>query len=106
MSKTNRERITRRLPTGQAKASARMSLDIITGAQNLATLSPAELFDRERPDDLQAMFKLARNWDKQNWFVEQVNKLKLAFYHYGFRLVPVKPSDKKALQAWLDEDGQ
>jgi hypothetical protein len=85
-------------------ALARCSLDIVTGAQNLATLSPAELFDRERPDDLQAMFKLARNWDKQNWLVEQVNKLKLAFYNYGCKLAPKDKKDKKKLEAWLDED--
>ena len=86
------------------QALAKCSLDIVTGAQNLATLSPAELFDRERPDDLQAMFKLARNWDKQNGFVEQVNQLKLAFFHYGFRLVAAKKADKKKLAAWLEED--
>ena len=89
---------------GQDMARARMSLDIVTGAQNLATLSPAELFDRERPDDLQAMFKLARNWDKQSWFVEQINKLKLAFYHYGCRIVPAQKADAKALEKWMEED--
>ena len=83
---------------------AKMSLDIVTGAQNLATLSPAELFDRERPDDLQAMFKLARNWDKQNWFVEQVNRLKQAFYHFGFQLVAVQKGEQKKLEKWLEAD--
>jgi hypothetical protein len=62
------------------------SLDIVTGAQNLATLSPTDLFDRERPEDLKATFKLSRNWHKQNWFVEQVNQLKAAFYNYGLRI--------------------
>ena len=81
---------------------AKMSLDIVTGAQNLATLSPAELFDRERPDDLQAMFKLARNWDKQNWFVERVNRLKQAFYHFGFQLVAVQKGEQKKLEKWLE----
>jgi hypothetical protein len=86
-----------------------MSLDIVTGAQNLATLSPAELFDRERPDDLQSMFKLARNWHKQSWFVDQVNKLKLAFYHYDPRIVPVAAGrqlqgDKKKLAEWMEKD--
>jgi len=85
-------------------ALAKCSLDIETGAQNLATLSPEEIFDREHPVDLQAAFKLAREWDKQSWLVEQVNKLKLAFYHYGFRLVPHDKGAKDKLAEWLDAD--
>ena len=53
--------------------TARCSLEIVTGVQNLATLSPTDLFDRERPEDLKATFKLSRNWHKQTWFVDQAN---------------------------------
>src|SRR6266498_2115051 len=84
------------------KALALCSLDIITGAQNLATLSPQDLFDRERPEDVRATFKLARSWHKQNWFVEQINNLRAGFYNYGLRIAPTEKSQKDKLKKWLD----
>jgi hypothetical protein len=56
------QRIRRRSLDRDRRHTARMSLDIVTGAQNLATLSPQDLLDRERPQT--------------------------AFYNYGFRLQP------------------
>lgn len=85
------------------RALALCSLDIITGAQNLATLSPQDLFDRERPEDIRATFKLSRSWHKQNWFVEQVNNLRTAFYNYGLRIAPAEKNQKEKLKKWLDQ---
>ncbi len=86
------------------QAQARCSLDIITGAQNLATLSPQDLFDRERPEDIRATFKLSREWHKQNWFVEQINQLKTAFYNYGLRILPVdKKAGRDTLKSWMED---
>ncbi len=67
--------------------TALCSLDIVTGAQNLATLSPMDRFDWERRQHIRGSFKLSREWHEQNWFVEQVNLLKAAFSNYGLRLV-------------------
>ena len=90
------------------QAAAMCSLDIVTGAQNLATLSPTDLFDRERPEDLKATFKLSRNWHKQNWFVEQVKQLKAAFYNYGLRIRLSGASERGAsgalkLKEWRED---
>jgi len=49
---------------GEARmdAAGRFSLDIVTGAQNLATLSPQDLFDRQRPEDIKAASKMSRDY--------------------------------------------
>jgi hypothetical protein len=77
------------------------SLDIITGAQNLTTLSPADLFDRERPEDVQASCKMSREWHKTNWFLETVIGLQASFYNYGLRIVPVDKKKAKTVKDWL-----
>ena len=97
-----------------AKAKAKMkranahnlalcSLDIIIGAENIATLSPRDLFDRERPDDFTAMFKLSRDWHRQNWFIEQVNLLKTAFYNYGLRIQAAEKKGRNKVKDWLED---
>ena len=83
------------------QAQARMSLDIVTGAQNLATLSPQDLFDRERPEDMRAMFKLARKWHKEHWFVEQALKLQKAFLNYGLRLTAEDDRGRAQLKKFM-----
>ena len=52
MPQTKKHR-SRRNEMEHERALALCSLDIITGAQNLATLSPQDLFDRERPEELE-----------------------------------------------------
>jgi len=93
-------------PTRGDKAEGRFSLDIITGAQNLTTLSPADLFDRERPEDVKAACKMSREWHKNNWFVETIIGLQGAFYNYGLRILPAQPNSKGKLKKWLEEPGQ
>jgi hypothetical protein len=107
-SDTNNTKARRRLQrkSMDQRDMALCSLDIVTGAQNLATLSPQDLFDRERPEDIRATFKLAREWHKQNWFVEQVNLLKAAFYNYGLRIAAADKAGRAKLKAWLDDPDQ
>lgn len=81
------------------------ALDIITGAQNLATLSPQDLFNRERPEDIRAMLKLARERHKENWFIEQITLLKQAFYNYALEIRAARKGGQKRLESWLAEAG-
>lgn len=103
MARRREQTKARRLAAQDMKANGMCSLDIVTGAQNLATLSPQDLFDRERPEDFQAAFKRARELHKENWFVRQVVKLQAAFMNYGLRVLPVDSSkeNRNKVKKWM-----
>ncbi len=51
-------------------------------------------------------FKKTRAWS-MHWFIDAVLQLRLAFYNYGFRLVPKdakKKADREASAAWMDDE--
>jgi len=74
--------------------------DINTGAVRLTS---RDVLHGECRTPQQA-FTRARKWAQENWFVQQVNDLKLAFYHYGFRLTAKEPKDRAALKTAWDND--
>ena len=73
--------------------------DISTGSQKLR---PEDLLSRERPATPQDGYKRARRWGEENWFVDQINQLKLAFYNHGQCFVPVNPKDHDRLKTYLE----
>lgn len=83
--------------------TARFSLDINTGVEKLR---PEDLLQRETPTSVQDAFIAARKWYNENWFVEQICRLKLGFYNYGLEITGKTKKDKKAVEAALEDEEQ
>src|SRR5690349_14947340 len=58
---------------------------------------------REDPSELQDMFRTARKWRKDNWFVGSILALKATCISFGQTFSAAEKKDKKAIEAWLAE---
>lgn len=87
----------------RASQTGRFSLDIITGAQNMSTLSPQDLFSREHPEDISAAIKLAKDWHRDNWLIEALTATNTSFYNYGFKVQARSKRDQKKVKAWTEK---
>jgi hypothetical protein len=61
------------------------SLDIVTGVEELR---PEDLFQRETPGSANDSFAWAHAWRRENWFMEEIVRLKVAFGSFGLHVKP------------------
>jgi len=87
-------------------ATALMGLDTADRDVNTGStiIRSEDILQKERPSTSQDAFRRARAWAIQNWFVTEVLKLKLAFYHFGGKVTSVQPGKHKQVAKFLQDN--
>ena len=105
MSKASRAKATTRRSSRQHAEDADsrvalMSRDINTGSEKLR---PEDMLFRDRPGTPQSAFEKARSWQKENWFINLVNRGNVDFFNFGLRILPEDntPANRTTLADWF-----
>lgn len=77
-----------------------LSRDLNTGAVMMRGGDFRKMACATKPQDA---FARARRWQEENWFVQQVNDLKLAFYNYGIRFTAEDEAQREKIKKALKD---
>lgn len=89
------------------KLRARMGAELCTQETwRSSSLTVEQLGNRECPEDKREMFKQARKWRDENWFVGAVLRMKADCIGFGQSLVAADAKKKNAAADWLSSESQ